>query len=848
MVNFPTSVTDKTTLYTPAGVAIDSSSHIFITDNENRVVVFSGGSLPASGPSAIGFAGIVNPPPATATGSTLSNPGGIVMVNNGPAVVDSGDSRILFFDPFISPDWGTTPAATAVLGQGTSLTNFTSTSANAGNPQASFTNSSGTVIATFNNPFAAAVSNNGDLFVADLYNNRVLVYPNAGTVAAASAVLGQSGFPYNSPNSIHGKEFYFGSSSTYDAGMAVDASSGTPHLFVSDPNNHRVLGFNDARTVAPGVQADIVIGEPDFNTSLCNFGGVTNAANESLPRQPTSASLCYPTGLAVDPSGNLYVADTGNGRVLRFPAPFDPSNSAMTANLVLGQTSFTGISNPQASQTIMAAPYGVLFDAARGLFVSDQSANRVLLFPIGATSSNGESATTVFGQSSFSATGSSILNSPHHIAEDSIGELYVADAGHNQILIFDIQPGATTVTQAIDSFTGLNYPEAVWVNPNKISGYQNDIWVGDSNLGISRFSPPNPLVTGGTPTVIMPAVEVVGPSVTCSLPLCAYPAIAITQDNYGDLYVADTSNRVSIHYPGMAAQNSGSYLCYMGCTLGKENIPCLVASGGYTPSCGMAPGTYVTLYPNPANFSFLPSGASAAYASSLPLPPTLEGLEVLINGQQSPLSVITPPGGGGYLGQINFLVPYEAPTSGTAQVVVLNTSTMQVLASGSATMASSSPAFFFNNGAGTGQIAALNCNNYKTGCENTRNGTNSPANPGAPIQLFMNGAGAAFSGTLPPDGMGSSGTLSTQSQPEVYIGSSQATVDYSGLAPGIPGLWQINVTIPANPQDLEGFIPSDGSAPTVFPVQILYEGFASNYPSNNGSPTLAGTITITAQQ
>lgn len=853
VVNSPTGLEDKNILYTPAGLAFDTQGHLFVTDGLNRIVVYPPAvstSTTGNGLACIRFAGIVNPPPSMATASTLNSPNGIVMINNGPAVLDSADNRLLIFDAFSSPDWTTTdpnlanppPVAIAVMGQlsigtmtaGTSLTNFSSTMPNAGDPQASF-NNNGTNVATLSYPFAAAVGANGDLFVADTANNRVLVYPTAGQVDVATEVLGQSGFPYNSPNSIQGKEFYFGTGTSGDAGIAVDSSSGTPHLYVSDPGNNRVLGFADARLVGPGVKADLVIGEPDLMTSLCNAAGVTNPATETLPRQPTQSSLCYPTGLAVDPSsGDLYVADSSNGRVLRFPAPFAPANSSQQANLVLGQSGFTGIPNPQASASVMVSPYGLVFDPNRGLLVSDEAANRVLLFPITASTASGEAASTVFGQTDFFGTGSSTLNAPHHIAEDSIAELYVADTGHNQILIFDISPGTSTNTP-IDSYTGLESPQAVWVNQNTVAGYHDDIWVGDYYYGISRFPVPNPLVTSNAPTLTMPAAEVAGPSVSCSRSLCGYPALAITQDSYGALYVADTSNRIAIHYPAVVGSNSGSYVCYMGCTPGTVTPPCFTETGANV-SCGLAPGTYATLFPSTANPSFLAAAPADPDAPSLPLQTTLNGLEVLINGQPSPLSAV-------FQSQINFIVPYEAPSSGTTQVVLVDPSTSQILGSGTANMGIASPAFFTSSSGGTGQIAALNCNNYKVQCEDTVNGTANPVNQGAYIQLYLNGAGAGLSGTIPPDGAGASGQVNTSYTPVVYVGSSQATVAYSGLAPGIPGLWQINIQIPTNPGNLPGFYVQ-GAASQVYPVQIIYQGFATNYGQNNANPSVAATIVV----
>jgi uncharacterized protein (TIGR03437 family) len=844
-VGSPSSSTDPNILYYPAGLAFDAQGHLFVSDGAPRLVVYpatvttgvAGAIIPA-----IRFAGVVSPAPATATASTLSYPLGIVTIANGPAVIDATYNRLLIFDPFSSSDWtvktGDTtlstppPVAVAVLGQGTSLTNFTSVLTNAGNPQAVV---AGTETATFSGPTAAFLAGT-DLFVADSANNRVLVYANAGSPTSIpttpSVVLGQSAFPYDSPNSIQGKEFYFVASSS-DAGIVVDSSSTPPHLYVSDPNNHRVLGFADARVVGPGVKADIVIGEPDLQTAVCNFGGVTNSATEALPRQPTQSSLCYPTGVAVDSSGNLYVADSDNGRVLRFPAPFNASNSSQQANLVLGQSGFTGISNPQASQSVMEVPYGLVVTAS-GLLVSDLSANRVLLFPL-QSASNGEAATKVIGQTNFTATAVSALSSPHHIAVDTINELYVADTGHNQVQVFVI-PSGTSTSQPTLSFTtradggGLSAPQAVWVNTSAVAGYHNDIWVGD-RVGLSRYAQPSPFGSN-IATLSIAAVEVqAGATLNCpgTSGFCEFPALAITQDSFGNLYAADGSNRVAIHYPALRATNSANYACAMGCALG----------GNTYPESYLAPGALATLFFIPQSGGTFTS--TAVGNTVLPVPTKLGGVEVLVNGLPSPIIYAGP-------GQINFILPFEAPESGQTALEVVNATTSQVLGSGTTgqstyngttlglNMNAESPAFFTSNSAGTGQIAALNCN--KTPCENTVNNTTNPANTGSILQLYLTGQGLVSG--APGDGVPPSGAITTGATPVVYIGGSSASVKYSGLAPGFPGLWQINVEIPSSTE----LIQPAGFPTGVFPVLVEYNGAASNSGANNGNPAVATTIVI----
>src|SRR4029077_16340311 len=110
-------------------------------------------------------------------------------------------------------------------------------------------------------------------------------------------------------------------------GVAIDKSSTPHHLYVADTSNNRVLGWNNAASFTNGQPADLVFGQPDFQSS---------AASSS-----TGSSMYAPQGVGVDAHGNLYVADTTDNRVLEFNAPFAACGSlpcvAGPAQRVFGQ-------------------------------------------------------------------------------------------------------------------------------------------------------------------------------------------------------------------------------------------------------------------------------------------------------------------------------------------------------------------------------------------------------------------------------------------------------------------------------------------------------------------------------
>jgi uncharacterized protein (TIGR03437 family) len=415
------------------------------------------------------------------------------------------------------------------------------------------------------------------------------------------------------------------------------------------------------------------------------------------------------------------------------------------ADLVLGQSSFTSTRITDATARTMAQPYGLAFTLAGGLLVSDVALNRVLYFQGVSTSlTSGMSASTVFGQPDFnsSASGAGLnqMRLPRHISTDSDDRLYVADSGNGRVEIFDHAPTANPGASAAQTLTtGLSSPRGVYVGP--VTG---DIWVGDAGTGAIRFPAFNQLVASGFVSNATIA-DNGGP-------------LAVVEDAWGDLFLADAAHRVVIYYPGLGPINAANFL--------NPNI--------------LAPGMIAAMFTQ-GNFNQF--GGQPSQATILPLPTELNGIQVLFNGSPVPLFYADS-------NQINFQVPMAAPQSGTADVQVSETATGRVLGDTTVAMAPALPGLFTQHGDGIGAAAALNQ-------DNTRNSQTNPATQGTVITLY--GTGQGFIAGAPPDGNISNGPLQTALAPTIIMGAGPVpseNVKYAGLAPTLVGVWQINVLIP----------------------------------------------------
>jgi len=309
----------------------------------------------------------------------------------------------------------------------------------------------------------------------------------AGSGSAGSTDANGTNASFNSPN-----------------GVALDASG---NVYVADPSNHKI------RNIAPN--GDV--------TTLAGSGGPGSADANG-----TDASFTAPSGVAVDASGNVYVADRFNHKIRKIA----PNGDVTT----LAGTGSAGSTDANGSSASFNFPWGVAVDALGNVIVADWSNHKIRKI-----APNGD-VTTLAGSGSAGSTDangtSASFYSPRGVAVDASGNVFVADQNNHKIR--KIAPNGDVITLAGSGnygSTDANGTSASFKSPTGVAvDVSGNVYVADlSNHKIRKITP-NGDVTTLAGSGNAGSTDANGTSASFNQPH------GVTVDVSGNVYVADASN------------------------------------------------------------------------------------------------------------------------------------------------------------------------------------------------------------------------------------------------------------------------------------------------------------------
>lgn len=704
------------TVVRPTALAVDSS-HLYIAEN-NRVRQVSPDGIirtVAGTPNAIGgYSGEGGP----ATGAVFANISGLSLDGKGNFfIADTYNYRIFQ----VAAD-GT---ISTVVGNGTPA------DSGDGGPAKS---------AGLDGPVGMAFDASGNLFLSELGNRIRKIAGGAITTVAGTGAAAYSGD--GGPAS---------QAQLYSPwGVAVDARG---NLFLSDSGNHTV------RKVAPDGAITTVAG-----TGLAGFSGDGRAA--------TAAQLNTPLSIALDATGNLYVADCQNQRVRRVSAA--GSMATVAGNGVRG---YAGDGGP-AIQAQLSCPHGVAVDSAGNLYIGDTENNRVrrvgpdgiisTLAGTGAPGSAGDGGPAAKAQ----------LYAPTSLALDvsgvsgASGNLFIADTGNSTIRQVTPDGVISTVAGMIpqpgtyaDAADGVPATQTILRGPQGLAvDSAGNLYIAETQGNhIRRVSPSGIIST-------IAGSGLYGP-------IASYDNLADPAEHG---YTGDggpaTSAKLNSPFAVAVDSSSNLYLADLANSAVRLLQPSPIANAASILAGPVAPGDLVTLY-----------GSGLGPSQLTTSQPALAATQVLFDGVPAPVIYSSAT-----------QVAAVAPDSLAGATVKVEVRYQGKSASAfTASVAPAAPALFTADATGKGLAVAID----QDGSYNTS--TNS-AGIGSTISLFVTGAGT------PP------------LQPvTVTMGGVPAEVQQVGPADGASGVWRIDVLVPSDVfANLRFLLDQNINVPVPVTVQI----------------------------
>jgi sugar lactone lactonase YvrE len=492
----------------PHGIAVDTSGNVFVADYENNVVR----KITAAGVVTT-LAGTYNTPGSTdgqgAEARFMSLQGLAVDSTGNVFVVDAGNRAIRKITPsglvttfvggassqqFRQPSGLTidasgnlylTDASAHVIYKVTTAGAVTKISGTVPTPGST----DGTTGALFNAPAGITVDSANNLYVADTSNNTIRKITATGTVTTLAGLAGRT-------SSVDGSGTVARFEDPY--ALAVDAAG---NVYVADATDHSIRKIaNDGTT-----------------TTLAGKGGSFGSTDGT----GTAARFHGPLGIAVDSTGTVYVADTGNELIRKVGADG-------TVTTITGTES-------NGTKAHFSGPYGITVDGAGNIYVIESTgalrkitAGGTVTTLAGATGSNG----LVDG------TGTAARFSvPFDIAVDGAGNLYVSDHGNHAVRKITAAGVVTTLagsgsmgnTDATGTAASFKFPSGIAADS------AGNVYLADTDNQVIRKITP----AGAVTTIAGGSIGSANGVGTAAL---FYNPKDVAVDSSGNLYIADRGN------------------------------------------------------------------------------------------------------------------------------------------------------------------------------------------------------------------------------------------------------------------------------------------------------------------
>jgi uncharacterized protein (TIGR03437 family) len=427
-------------LYTSVGqprrITQDSAGNLYFSSSLNCVFKMAAdGTLTlVAGNSRAGFSG----DGGLAVNAQLNSPWGLAFDKAGNLyIADAGNNRVRVVSP-----------------QGIINTFAGNGNVSAGGGPGAYNDEGAATDALLHLPMGVAADKNGNVYIADTGDNVVRVVGPDGIIHRfAGDTYGSYGGDYGDPllAEVHtpsdvavdsnGAVYIADTANALVrkvAGGAIITYAGTPGTFSYAGDDGLATKAGLMTPVAIGLDSSgnlYIVDQSDSRIRMVDSkGNITTVAGNGTADfagdggKATAAQLNTPSGVAADTSGNMYIADSANYRIRKV------SSGNISTVAGDGHLSFSG-ENILATNAQLNSPHGVAVDSAGNLYLSD-------------TSNNVVRRVGTDGKISTLAGPSAQMNSPHGLAVDAASNVYVADTGNARVLKITPSGGVTTAAAA----------------------------------------------------------------------------------------------------------------------------------------------------------------------------------------------------------------------------------------------------------------------------------------------------------------------------------------------------------------------------------------------------------------